>query len=108
MNVHVYVGWYVSLSCVCMCACGFVCVMCVPICVCVCVCVCVCGVCVCKCEYILVYLLYKAEKSSVCPSAFIVGFVSSRSQPCQHRSTSNLLKTKRPTSGMTKFIFKSF
>ena len=54
-------------------------------------------------------LLYKAEKPSVrlsvCPSAL---FVRSGSQPWLHGSTSDLLDVIATSSGMTKFIFKSF
>ena len=52
-----------------------------------------------------VYLLYKAKKPSVCPYAI---FWSSGSPPSVHKSTLNLLDTKHSSSGMMKFIFKSF
>ena len=53
--------------------------------------------------------LYKAEKPSVrlsvCLSAL---FGRSDSQPWLHGSTSDLLDVIAMSSGMTKFIFKSF
>ena len=58
--------------------------------------------------YILVSLLYKAEKPSVCLSVcphFVVELIS---QPWLHGSTSDLLDVIATSSGMTKFIFKSF
>ena len=50
-------------------------------------------------------LLYKAEKPSVCLSAL---FWRSVSRPRLHGSTSDLLDAMAMSSGMTKFIFKSF
>ena len=47
----------------------------------------------------------KAEKPSVCLSAL---FGRSDSQPWLHGSTSDLLDVIAVSSGMTKFIFKSF
>ena len=52
------------------------------------------------------YLLYKAEKLSLRPS--VRTFWSSGAQPSVLGSTSNLLEMKRLSSGMMKFIFKSF
>ncbi len=54
---------------------------------------------------IFYHLLYKAEKPSVCLSAL---FGRSDSQPWLHGSTSDLLDVIAMSSGMTKFIFKSF
>ena len=62
---------------------------------------------------IYIYLLYKAEKPSVrlsvclsvCLSAL---FGRSDSQPWLHGSTSDLLNVIAMSSGMMKFIFKSF
>ena len=51
-----------------------------------------------------IYLLYKAEKPSVCPS---VVFWSRGSPPWMQGLTSNLHETKRLSSGIMKFIFKS-
>ena len=58
--------------------------------------------------HLLVYLLYKAEKLSVCLSVsphFVGGSIS---QPWLHGSMSDLLDVMATSSGMTKFIFKSF
>ena len=49
----------------------------------------------------MLYLLYKAEKLSVCLSATPI------SQPCQHGLKPDLLEMKAESSGMTKFVFKS-
>ena len=53
----------------------------------------------------MLFLLYKAEKPSVRPSAL---FWRSVSRPWLHGSTSDLLDVIAMSSGMTKFIFKSF
>ena len=53
----------------------------------------------------ILFLLYKAKKPSVRPSAL---FWRSVSRPWLHGSTSDLLDVVAMSSGMTKFIFKSF
>ena len=50
------------------------------------------------------YLLYKAEKPSVCLS---VRTVTPISQPCMHRLKPDLLEMKAESSGTAKYIFKS-
>ena len=67
----------------------------------------------CICVYMCVYaseaidnyihLLYKAKKILACPSAV---FWLSISLPLVQGSTSNLIKTKHPSSEMIKFISK--
>ena len=54
--------------------------------------------------YTIFYYIYKAEKPSVRPSAV---FWSRGSPPWMQGLTSNLHETKRLSSGITKFIFKS-
>ena len=56
------------------------------------------------CGFGNIYLLYKAEKPSVCLH-FLVGSIS---RSCVHGSTSDLLETIALSSGMTKFILKGF
>ena len=55
--------------------------------------------------YIYIYILYKVEKPSVCLSAL---FWRSGSRLWLHGLMSDLLDVIAMSSGMTKFIFKSF
>ena len=54
-------------------------------------------------------LLYKAEKPSVCLSVCLSAlFGRSISRSSVHISTSDFVEAIATSSGMTKFIFKSF
>ena len=53
---------------------------------------------------IYIFLLYKAEKPSVCLSALFGTLIS---QPCQHGLKRDLLEMKAVSLRITKFIFTS-
>ena len=57
--------------------------------------------------YIYIYLLYKGEKLSVRPSVGTF-FVTLITLPSRDVSTPDLLEMKATSSGINKFVFKSF